>query len=70
MIYEYLIDVKDDGAFKINMDYFLSGESMEKDFAQKHYSEKLIKLPACSVDYDSPKKTDINDSNYKREKNI
>ena len=49
-----------------NMDYFFSGESMETDFSQEHYSEKLIKLPACSVDYDIPKKEDMDDSKYKK----
>ena len=38
-----------------NIDYFFSGEDMETEHSQQHYSEKLIKLPACSVDYDSPK---------------
>ena len=52
-----------------NIDYFLSGESMETDSGQEHYSEKLIKLPACSVDYDMPQKTDKDDSNFKKEKN-
>lgn len=52
-----------------NIDYFLSGESMETDSSQKYYSEKLIKLPACSVDYDIPKKIDTNDLNHKSEEN-
>ena len=52
-----------------NMDYFFSGESMETDSSQEHYSEKLIKLPACSVDYDIPKKEYIDDPKYKKEKN-
>jgi predicted O-linked N-acetylglucosamine transferase (SPINDLY family) len=52
-----------------NMDYFLSGESMETDFSKEHYSEKLIKLPACSVDYDIPKKGEMDDSKYKKEEN-
>jgi predicted O-linked N-acetylglucosamine transferase (SPINDLY family) len=51
-----------------NIDYFFSGESMETDTSQKHYSEKLIKLPALGVDYDNPIKKDINDLNYKKEK--
>ena len=37
-----------------NIDYFLSGESMELDTSQKYYSEKLIKLPALGIDYDNP----------------
>ena len=51
-----------------NVDYFFSGESMEIDASQKHYSEKLIKLPALGVDYDYPEKIDINVLNYKKEK--
>ena len=52
-----------------NIDYFFSGESMETDSSHAHYSEKLIKLPACSVDYDIPEKEDIDDSKYKKEEN-
>ena len=37
-----------------NIDYFLSAESMEINDSQKHYSEKLIRLPALGVDYDYP----------------
>ena len=52
-----------------NIDYFLSGESMETDSSQEHYSEKLIKMPACGTDYDIPQKKDVDNSNYKKEKN-
>jgi predicted O-linked N-acetylglucosamine transferase (SPINDLY family) len=41
---------------------------MEIDTSEKHYSEKLIKLPALGVDYDNPQKKDINDLNYKKKK--
>ena len=50
-----------------NIDYFFSGEDMETEHSQQHYSEKLIKLPACSVDYDSPKINSI-DPVIKKEK--
>jgi len=52
-----------------NIDYFFSGEIMETDSSEEHYSEKLIKLPALGIYYENPKKKDINDSNYKKEKN-
>ena len=51
-----------------NIDYFLSGEIMEVDTSQNHYSEKLIKLPDLGVDYDYPQKIEVNDSTYKKEK--
>ena len=35
-----------------NIDFFFSGAYMETEHSQQHYSEKLIKLPACSVDQD------------------
>ena len=47
-----------------NIDYFLSGEIMETDFSQKYYSEKLVKLPAMGVDYDSPEKIISDDISY------
>ena len=52
-----------------NIDYFFSGEIMEISSSQKHYSEKLIKLPALGVDYDIPKKINTDDVDLKNEKN-
>ena len=49
-----------------NIDYFLSSEIMEIDTSQKHYSEKLVKLPDLGVDYDYPQKIDINNFSYKK----
>jgi protein O-GlcNAc transferase len=37
-----------------SIDYFLSGESMEPEDAQDHYSEKLIVLPGLGVHYAKP----------------
>ncbi|MCP6762062.1 MAG: O-linked N-acetylglucosamine transferase, SPINDLY family protein [Fischerella sp. CENA71] len=36
------------------IDYFLSSELMEPENAQKHYSEKLIRLPNIGVSYPKP----------------
>jgi FkbM family methyltransferase len=36
------------------IDYFLSGELMEPDNAQQHYSERLIRLPNIGVSYPKP----------------
>ena len=38
---------------------------MEKENSQKHYSEKLIKLPSLGVDYDQPDTIDIVNLNKK-----
>jgi len=51
-----------------NIDYFLSSELMETKISQKHYSEKLIKLPDLGIDYDAPKKSKLTNSSYKKEK--
>lgn len=37
-----------------NIDYFISGEIMETQNSQKHYSEKLINLPGLGISYDFP----------------
>jgi protein O-GlcNAc transferase len=37
-----------------SIDYFLSGESMEPEDAQEHYSEKLVRLPGLGVHYAKP----------------
>ena len=50
-----------------NIDYFFSGEIMEIDTSQKHYSEKLVKLPGLGVDYDYPPKIDVTDFSFKKE---
>jgi len=36
------------------IDYFLSGDLMEPENAQEHYSEKLIRLPNIGVSYPKP----------------
>ncbi len=36
------------------MDYFLSGDLMEPENAQEHYTEKLIRLPNIGVSYEEP----------------
>lgn len=36
------------------MDYFLSSEGLEAEFAQDFYSEKLVKLPSLGIDYERP----------------
>ncbi|MBP0020943.1 MAG: O-linked N-acetylglucosamine transferase, SPINDLY family protein [Cyanobacteria bacterium SBLK] len=38
-----------------NIDYFLSSELMEKEDAENHYSETLIRLPNIGVSYPKPK---------------
>ena len=37
-----------------SIDYFLSGESMEPEDAQDHYSEKLVLLPGSESNYTKP----------------
>ena len=37
-----------------SIDFFLSGESIEPPDSQRHYSEKLVKLPGPGVAYDRP----------------
>ena len=37
-----------------NIDYYLSGESMEDQNTQKYYSENLINLPNLGINYDPP----------------
>jgi len=51
-----------------NIDYFLSSENMEEEFAQDHYSEKLIKLPKLGVDYDVPENIKLKDLSDKSNK--
>jgi predicted O-linked N-acetylglucosamine transferase (SPINDLY family) len=36
------------------LDYYLSGDAMEPDDAQDHYSERLIRLPGLGVCYPKP----------------
>ena len=50
-----------------SIDYFLTSELMETDFAQKHYTEKLIKLTGLSVDYDAPRKILIENLDTKKD---
>lgn len=38
-----------------NIEYFLSGEAMEPDNAQSHYSETLVRLPKLGFCYPKPK---------------
>ena len=52
-----------------NIDYFFSGINMETKNSDDHYSEKLIKLPNCSVDYDNPADKYVEFLNFKKEKN-
>ena len=51
-----------------NIDYFFSGEIMEIEDSQQHYSEKLVKLPDLGVDYDYPQKINVIDNKYKKNK--
>jgi predicted O-linked N-acetylglucosamine transferase (SPINDLY family) len=46
------------------IDYFLSSDLMESLFAQEHYTEKLIRLPNCSIFY-TP--SDVSESSFTRE---
>lgn len=39
------------------IDYYLSSELMEPPDAEKEYTEKLIRLPHLSINYDPPKRT-------------
>jgi len=48
-----------------SIDYFLTSKSMEIDQANEHYIEKLIKIPDCGVDYDTPEKITPTDISYR-----
>jgi protein O-GlcNAc transferase len=41
------------------IDYYLSSDLMESSFAEEHYTEKLIRLPNCSIYYTPPDTTEI-----------
>ena len=42
-----------------NIDYYFSSELMEEENSQKHYSEKLVKLPGLGISYDFPSMSNI-----------
>ena len=46
-----------------NIDYYLSGELMEDQNSQQHYSEKLITLPGLGINYDLPNLSKIKKTN-------
>jgi len=46
-----------------NIDYYLSGELMEDQNSQQHYSEKLISLPGLGINYDFPNLSKIKKTN-------
>ena len=52
-----------------NVDYFFSGELMEKKDSQKYYSEKLINLPGIGIDCDQVDRSNIKKLNITKELN-